>query len=79
MKGNFDIKGLTPEQLNGALACKTAEELIAFAKENDVELTEEQANKYLALMTEIDVSLSDEEMKNIAGGGCHTYCIYDKW
>ena len=79
MEGNFDIKNFTSEQLNAALACKTPEELIAFAKENGFELTEEQAKKYLAQMTEMDVSLTDAEMKNIAGGACGGYCVYDKW
>ena len=82
MGANFDIKDFTPEQLNAALACKTTEELIAFARENGIELTEEQAKKYLEQMTETEVSLSDEEMKKIAGGGvggCAGYCIYDKW
>ena len=58
MEGNFDIKNLTPEQLNAALACKTTEELIAFAGKNGIKLTEEQAEKYLAQMTEMDVDLS---------------------
>ena len=77
--GNFDIKNFTSEQLNAALACKTPEELIKFAGENGVKLTEEQAKTYLAQMAEVDVSLSDDEMKNIAAGGCGGYCIYNKW
>ena len=85
MEGNFDIKNLTPEQLNAALACKTTEELIAFAGKNGIKLTEEQAEKYLAQMTEMDVDLSDAELKNIAGGGCggayncDGHCLVNKW
>ena len=79
MEGNFDIKSLTKEQLNAVLACKTADELIALAKENSVELTEEKAKEYLAQIAETEVSLSDEEMKNIAGGGCPGHCLYNKW
>jgi predicted ribosomally synthesized peptide with nif11-like leader len=79
MEGKFDIKGFTPEQLNAALACKTPEELIALAKENGIELSSEEANRYLAQMSEVDVTLSDAEMKSIAGGTCDGYCIYNKW
>jgi hypothetical protein len=30
-------------------------------------------------MSEVDVTLSDAEMKSIAGGTCDGYCIYNKW
>jgi len=79
MEGNFDIKSFSPEQLNAVLACKTTDELIALAKQNGFELTEEKAKEYLAQIAETDVSLSDEEMKNIAGGACPGYCLYNKW
>ena len=36
------LKGLTEEQIAKAKACKTPEELIALAKEEGIELTEEQ-------------------------------------
>lgn len=79
MENNFDVKNFTPEQLNAVLACKTTDELIALAKENGFELTEEKAKGYLSEIAEMEVSLSDEEMKNIAGGGCGGYCIYNQW
>ena len=36
----------TPEQLTKATAAKSAEELIALAKENGMELSEEEAKNY---------------------------------
>lgn len=80
MAGNFDISKFTQEQLNKAMECKTADELIAFAKENGIELAKEQAEKYLTQLTGADMPLSDEDMEKVAGGDpCSGYCIYDKW
>ena len=38
----MDIKDITPEQCEKIKACKTSEELVALAKEEGCELTEEQ-------------------------------------
>lgn len=38
----MDIKDLTPEQMERAQACESREDLIALAKEEGVELTDEQ-------------------------------------
>ena len=38
----MDFKNLTPEQLEKAKACTTPEELLALAKEEGYELSEEQ-------------------------------------
>ena len=38
----IDTSSFTPEQLEKAKACKTADELVALAKEEGVELTDEQ-------------------------------------
>ena len=51
---------------------KSAEELLALAKENGVEMTEESAKAYYELM-QVQIKtgeLSDEELDNVAGGGC---------
>ena len=79
MAGNFDISKFTQEQLNKAMECKTADELIALAKENGIELAKEQAEKYLTQLTGVDMTLSDEDLQKVAGGVCNGYCIYDKW
>jgi len=42
MKKEELLKGLTPEQIEKVNACKNTEEILAIAKEEGVELTEEQ-------------------------------------
>jgi predicted ribosomally synthesized peptide with nif11-like leader len=58
---------LTPEQLEAAKKAKSPEELIAMAKEQGVEITTEQAKAFL---TPPIGEISDEELANVAGGGC---------
>ena len=64
----INAKELTKEQIEKAMACKTAEELMALARREGVELTKDEAEAYLA-ETE-DVELSDAELQQAAGGEC---------
>lgn len=57
------------ELIEKAKTAKTAEELLAMAKAENIELTEEQAAKAFAELSKNGV-LSDEELDNVAGGGC---------
>ena len=57
----------TPEQLTKAKAAKSAEELLALAKENGIELTEEEANKYFADFHK-EGEIADSELDNVSGG-----------
>ena len=57
----------TPEQIAKAKAAKSAEELLALAKENDIEMTEEEAKKHYAEWHK-EGELSDDELDNVAGG-----------
>ena len=59
----------SPEQLEKAKATKSAEELLALAKENDVELTENEAQKYFAEFHK-EGPLADDELENVSGAGC---------
>ena len=52
-----------------AKTAKSAEELLAMAKAENIELTEEQAAKAFAELNKAG-ELSDEELENAAGGGC---------
>lgn len=61
---------LSKELLEQAKAASSAEELIALAKENGAELTQEEAQAYFAQLHKSG-ELSDEELDNVAGGGCH--------
>ena len=64
---------LTREQIEKAMACKNADELMALAKAEGYELTRDEAEAFLAEMS--DVELGDEMMEKAAGGvGCFKYC-----
>ena len=64
---------LNKELLEKAKTATSAEELLALVKENEVEMTEESAKAYFELMQAQTKTgeLSDEELDNVAGGGCH--------
>ena len=77
----------TPEQIVKAKAAKSAEELIALAKENGLELTEEEAKNYFEQWHK-EGELSDDELDNVSGGcgndepeGPYTemYCSHCGW
>lgn len=57
----------TKEQIIKAKQAKTAEELFEVAKENGVELTEEQAKEYFTELHK-EGELSDDELDAVAGG-----------
>ena len=57
----------TDEMLEKAKTAKSAEELLAMAKAEKVELTEEEAAKAFAELNKTG-ELSDEELDNVAGG-----------
>ena len=64
--GNF-----TAEQMEKAKAAKSVEELLVLAKENGVEMTEEEAGAYYAQLHPTSGEMADDELENVAGGGCH--------
>ena len=59
----------TDEMLEKAKTAKSAEELLAMAKAENIALTEEQAAKAFAELNKAG-ELSDEELDNVLGGGC---------
>ena len=59
----------TKELLEKAKSAESAEALLALAKENNYEMTEEEAEAYFAQMHKSG-ELSDEELENVSGGGC---------
>ena len=60
---------ITKELLEKAKTAKSAEELLQMAKAENIELTAEQAAKAFAELKRSG-ELSDEELDNVAGGGC---------
>ena len=64
------MKNLTPEMIEKAKAAKSAEELLAFAKENGVEMTEDEAATYFAQLNPKSGELDDDDLDAVAGGAC---------
>ena len=59
---------LTKEQIMKAMQYKTADELMAYAKSEGIDITKEEAEAYLAELSEFE--LKDGEVKRVAGGFC---------
>lgn len=57
----------TPENMAKAKQAKSAEELLALAKESGIELSEETAKMYFDEMNKTG-ELSDDELDNVSGG-----------
>ena len=53
-----------------AKEANSVEELITLAKENGIELNEEDAKKYFEQLNAKKGELSDDELDCVAGGGC---------
>lgn len=60
---------LTAEQIEKAKQAKTAEELLTFAKESGIELTEEKAKQIFSQLHK-EGEVADEELDNVSGGVC---------
>ena len=61
---------ITKEMIAKAMQCETADELIALANSEGIELTKEEAEAYLAEME--DVELDSDALKQVAGGLCYS-------
>ena len=62
------MKNLKPEMIEKAKAAKSAEELLALAKENGVEMTEEEAKAYFAELNSESCEIDDDDLENVSGG-----------
>ena len=74
----IDKSKLSPEMMRKALHCETADELLALAKANGVDITKEEAEAYIAELE--NQELDDEQLMKIAGGDgpyvdCFTDCL----
>ena len=65
-------KEITKEQIMKAMQCKTADELMALAKAEGLEVTKDEAEAYMAELA--DVELDSKALKKVAGGGCYGDC-----
>ncbi len=64
---------MTKEIIEKAKQTKTSEELLALAKENDMNMTEEEAKAYFEQLHAKTGELSDDELDDVSGG---TTCYY---
>ena len=60
------MENIKKELIQKAMQCKTAEELMALAKTEGFTITKEEAEAYLAELT--DIELDSEQLKKVAGG-----------
>ena len=67
---NINVNELTKEQLEKAMQCKTAGELMAAAKAEGIDLTRDEAEAYMAEMA--DVELDEATLAKAAGGASYT-------
>ena len=67
---------ITKEMIEKAMKCKTADELLAAAKEEGIDLTKEEAEAYMGELD--DIELDETMLKKVAGGGSYDpTCPYD--
>lgn len=57
------------ELIKKAKGIKSPEELIKLAKDNNIELTKEEAKEYIASLNKTG-ELGDDELDSVSGGGC---------
>ena len=60
---------ITKEMIEKAMQCETADELIALANSEGIELTKEEAEAYLAELE--DFELDSDALQKVAGGGVY--------
>ena len=69
----INVNELTKE-IEKAMACKTADELMKLSKAEGLELTKDEAEAFLAELA--DVEVDGEVLKDAAGGWCRAYIIH---
>ena len=66
---------ITKELIEKAKKCSTKEELLELAKQENVEVSDDEINAFLASFG-TNKELSDEELENVSGGTCYSDCTY---
>ena len=73
----IDKSKLTKEMLAKAAKCETADELVALAKAEGMEITKAEAESYLAELSNYE--LDSKALDKVAGGGCYSDCKAEAW
>ena len=72
----IDKSKLTKDMLEKAMKCQTADDLIALAKDNGIDITREEAESYLDELENME--LDKETLDKVAGGDGTTRTINAK-
>jgi hypothetical protein len=64
------MHNISPNLIEKAKDAGSAEELLEIAKENNVEMTAEEAATYFAQLNPKSGELDDDDLDNVAGGAC---------
>lgn len=72
------MKNIGKEVLTKSKQANSIEELLVLAKENNIELTVEQARHLLAELNPKPTEFTDEELSNVAGGAGYSTGVIDK-
>ena len=71
----IDKSKITKEMLAKAAMCETADELVALARTEGMEITKAEAEAYLAELDNIE--LDSDSLDKVAGGGCYSENNFD--
>ncbi len=77
-----DRKKITAAQAIAIKQCKTADDVVALAKEHGVEMTIDEAEACIVELQDFTLDkVSDEDLDAVAGGGCWTksICPFNWW
>ena len=72
----IDKSKITKEMLEKAMQCQTADDLIALAKTEGMEITKSEAEAYLAELDNYELDAAD--LDEVAGGGLYGLCEENK-
>ena len=71
----FDKSKITDEMLAKAAMCQTADDLVALAKDNGIDITKAEAEAYLEEMDNLELDM--DQMEKVAGGVRCYACMDD--
>ena len=72
----YDREELSAAQITAIKQCKSADDVLALAKEHGVEMTRDEAEACLAELQDFKLDkLDDSALDAVAGGGCWTKSI----
>ena len=71
----IDKSKVTKDMIQKAKQCKTADELVALAKSEGIDITKEEADAYLIELDNFE--LDSKALDKVAGGDCYAECNKD--